>query len=669
MNILESHSPIHPYFRELPEDVQQKGLKLINEVNELHLHCDNPELWKKVHLYITLFFAVDYKKKIQKKSAINPPDRHINASPKPNDAVKTSQKDPKLFRSPLNQSAYDHYLQQFVTEIESIFHDPQLTKPVIEALQKHIMTPLASNRELVQKLMGWFIQNALFLPLGVHLFDSYLQDMQGKTVFSNAILPTFDLEADPESLSLQTQSYVKAFLSEVGEANSRTSASYNPDPVHPTAVVLSVKNGAGGHTAPHQAMEARLKERGWRVHTILCDVDMSSKNDPFYLLHTTFADPNQRMTKELFNTLWRLPKQNRDVADIVEYYIRANMVLKPELFEDESGGDLLRKTIIPLKPHVIITTCAYHWSWKALAYRIPHLKVLLAASDVFFHFSAFMPWARQVNFDPNMRHIHFTAMTEDLKLLRSEGDHHDQYFLKKYPDYPLQAWRPAFKHLVLDSQISVIGAPINPAFDITTDEGQIKRLKIKWGIPENCLSICLSRGKLGFTKDFNEALNGYQTQEKLALPVILNVVCGHNEEFYEQLTTKIKQGWVLGPNITVVAHRLLAPKEFAELRSISTIDDIKAGGGSTFEGWYLRSKGLNMMLLLTPGPTLWWENSNCDAMEEWGVGRVSTEKTNKISILKDILQNGLPKVTHLFPDWKAPFDQCMDTLITTWKPK
>lgn len=353
-------------------------------------------------------------------------------------------------------------------------------------------------------------------------------------------------------------------------------------------------------------------------------------------------------------------KKKKNVARIVGYYVQANKILNPDLFKDDSGGDLLRHRILPLNPQLLITTLAYHWIWKTLAYRVTSAKTLLVASDVFFHREAIMPWYRQQDIPHHLRQMHFTAMTDDLLLLKSMANHHDQYYIQKYPNFPVRSMIPLIKGLYLDSQIKVIGAPIHPAFKAITESQEIQRLRSKWKLPDGAMSICISRGKLGYDSDFKPALEEYRTKETFPRPVVLQVVCGENTPFYERL--RAGEYGDLGPNITINPHPLLAPGDFAELRAISTFDDIKAGGGSTFEGWYLISEGSQCMLLLTPGPDLWWERSNCDAMEKWGVGKTIIAESRRAEIIKEVMENGLPKISNRFPDWKVPFDEVVDLL-------
>lgn len=650
---------ISPIFLDLPTDKQQEALALILKVNERHLHCDDKEVWPRVHYLITEKFALYHKNKQQKRlnAAVHPVGGPGNLALPPASLFGARQASSMI---PLSQAAYDSILKDLKGGLETTFHDPMFTNPIVEALQQHIMAPLSNNAELVHLVCQWIQLNVMYLPLGTHLLPAYKEDMAGTSSFAKHVMLHNKLLIIPEALSQKTVLQMSAFLSEAAQAHARSYGPTQPRTEQPTAVMLSCKNGAGGHTAPAQAMAARLKERGWRVETINYDTDLSAECDPFQLLGVTFEDGTP-MTHTLYITRWQMQKHNSEVARIVNYYIHARQWLAPDLFVDDSGGDLLRNKILPLNPQVLITTLAYHWTWKTLAYRVTSAKTILAASDVFFHREAYMPWYRQQSIDPRLRQMHFTTMTDDLELLKSMGTSHDRYYTTKYPGHPLHSMLPLCNGMQLDSQISVIGAPIHPAFDAITDAREIARLRQKWGIPEDTMSICISRGKLGYDTDLIPALESYRTTERLPKPVILQVVCGENTPMYERLGAGAYKD--LGPNITVKPHPLLDPKDFAELRAISTLDDIKAGGGSTFEGWYLISKGTPSMLLLTPGPKLWWELSNCDAMEKWGVGRTVSEDTNKIAIIKQIMLNGLPSITHRFPDWKPHFDKAVDALL------
>lgn len=668
MNIQSSnYEPVYPGFKSLPEDIQEENLVLIKKVNEQHLHCEDNEVWTKAHYLITKKITEWESKKQQKRLAAaaakanrrkGSPAQQINATPQVNPKPQVAPAQQTKPISHLNQSNYNQLLKSVKRTLSETFKDPIFTNPIIEALQQHILTPLSDHLRLAELLCNWIKLNAMYLPLGSHLLGAYLEDMSGISSFAKGVMMHQNLEPLPEALSQTTIEHMKAFLSEAAQSHCRSYITPEPRGEQLTAIMLSIKNGAGGHTAPTQAMAARLKERGWKVETINYDEHLSAECDPFQLLGITFEDGSP-MTEVLYGTRWIMQKHNQDVSRIVKYYIGARVLLAPNLFVNDSGGDLLRKKILPLNPHLLITTLAYHWSWKSLAYRVTGAKTILAASDVFFHSEAVIPWLRQKSIDSRLRQIHFTSITDDIDLLKSIAVHHDSYYINKYPKEPLHSMLPLYKEMSLDDQISVIGAPIHPAFDAITNLKEIKALREKWGVPDGTMSICISRGKLGYETDLIPALEAYWTHENLPQPIILQVVCGENTPFYKRLLAGEYQD--LGPNITIKPHLLLKPREFAQLRAIS-LDDIKAGGGSTFEGWYLISKGIPSMLLLTPGKELWWERSNCDAMEKWGIGRTFPEKNSKIEIIEQVMQKGFPSISHPFPDWKPPFDRIVDLL-------
>lgn len=678
MNIQSSNMDyIHRDFLALPEKIQQEKLALIDKVNEQHLHCEDQEVWRRAHYLMTYLIAIMHEKKMiklkQRGAAAMPiaiangpqaiPAQDSKANPQINPMPLADSPVPLAIQSApmvhIDQNDYIQMLQYVRDHLNQTFFDPLFTDPILEALQQHILTPFSDHHALAMLLCNWITLNAMYLPLGTHLLKSFEEDMAGTSSFARCEMFHQEIDLLPEALSQKTIGHMKAFLAEAAQSNTRSCTTYGHREEQLTAIMLSVKNGAGGHTAPTQAMEKRLTELGWKVMTIHYDEHLSPECDPYQLLGITFED-GSKMTETLISTRWIMQKHKKDACRIVSFYVRARQLLTPNLFKKDSGGDLLRKTILPLKPRLFITTLAYHWIWRSLAYRIPGAKTLLAASDVFFHREAVKPWLRQKSIDPKLRQIHFTAMTNDLDLLKSIAVHHDNYYRHKHPEQHVHSMRPLFSELCLDNQISVIGAPIHPAFDAIHNLEQMKNIRKKWGVPNGALSICISRGKLGYDSDLMPALEGYRTTEILPQPVIIHVVCGENTSFYNRLLSGEYKD--LGPNITVKPYPLLAPKEFAELRAIS-LDDIKAGGGSSFEGWYLISKGIvPSMLLLTPGPDLWWERSNCDAMEKWGIGRTIPENTSKIEIIKDVIFKGFPTISHRFPDWKPPFDKVVDLL-------
>lgn len=628
-------------FDQLPSDVKIEMLERIEMVNQKHLHCDKGPTWELVHHLMIKELSKIFLKKCQKKVVISPPP--------------TVDNQPTLrldVRTELNGNQYCKMLARVKGELEKSFYDLSFTEVVLEALQAHILTPLHHHFELVHLLCEWVIVNSIYLPLGTHLIPAYMKDMKNESLFiKHRWEKNFDFI--PEALATQTVYQMRAFLTEVAAANIRSIGKVDPKKEQPTAVMLSIKNGAGGHTAPTEAMAARLKEKGWRVETIHYDTDLSAEYDPYQVLGITFEDGTP-MTQNLFSTRWIMQRRNRKVSEIVKTYVAARVTLTPDQFINNSGGDLLRHQIMPLNPDLIVTTLAYHWTWGSLAYRLTTAKTLLVSSDVYFHNFSILSWYRQKDLPDPFRNIHFTTMTEDIELLKSVTTHHERFFKGKSSMVSL------YDGLELDSQISVIGAPIQPGFDVSAEPENLERLRRKWGVSEGTLSVCISRGKLGYDSDIIPTLEGYRTEEVLEKPILLQVVCGENTSLYERLLAgEFKD---LGPNITIKPYPLMKPSDFAELRAISTFDDIKAGGGSTFEGWYLISKGIPSMLLLTPGAKLWWEGSNCDAMEKWGIGRTVTEQTNKITILKQVIQEGLPEVKNRFPDWKEPFDHVVKIL-------
>lgn len=650
---------VHPMFQQLPTKVQEETLALIQQVNEQHLHCEDQEVWIRTHSLITCLFAKCYNEKLQVKT---------NLADNP---VKMDLVDPDLFGKrihsqmiPLSHAEYSRFFTMIKNQLQDTFHDPLFANPILEALQQHIFIPLSRNAELVQLISKWIYLNVMYLPLGNHLLSAYKEDMEGKSSFAQYVMKDARLQIIPEALSQETLLQVEAFLAIAAQAHAHSYEPPSSTSECPTAVMLSIQAGAGGHTAPTDAMASRLQERGWRVKTIYIDKDLSPECDPFQLLGITFEDGSP-MTHALYITRWTMQKHMVEVSEIVSHYVVARKTMTPDLFVNDSGGDLFRKKILPLNPQLLITTLAYHPIWRNLAYRVTGAKTLLVASDVFFHREALYPWYRQHSLAPSLRKIHFTTMTEDIELLTSMGTHHDHYYLKKYPGEPLQSLTPLTRGIKIDSQISVIGAPIHPDVKAITDPLEIYRLRKKWDVPDSAMCVCISRGKLGYNDDLIPALESYRSREKLPLSLVLQVVCGENAPFFERLLAGEYKN--LGPNITVLPRPLLSPKDFAELRAISTIDDIKAGGGSTFEGWYLISHGNCSMLLLTPGPELWWENSNCDAMEKWGVGQMVRENTNKIAIVKKVMEKGLPPITYPFPDWKSLFDKTVDSLASEAK--
>lgn len=657
MNITYNSSNIHPLFLKLPEDIQREILVLIIKVNEDHLHNEDGQSWGRVHFLITEFFATNFnaaEKKKDKAVAVIPADQLVI-----DDTQGLPKRTAKVI-SALHAENFNSLREQIQNNLDGLFHDSLFVAPILQALQNHIFSGLNQHAELINLICRWIQLNSMYLPLGTHLVEAYKADMSGVTHFYQYVMARHGMFLIPEALSEKTIARVTAFLAEAAQANCRTCPPPGPLTDRPTAIMLTCKNGAGGHTAPTQAMASRLKESGWRVEMVYYDTDLKEDADAYRLLGITFADGSP-MTEDLFMTRWQMQKQQRKVSDIVRFYVHAKKILEPDLFVDDSGGELLRGKILPLNPQLIVTTSAYHWSWRS-AYRVPTVKTILVASDVFFHREAIFAWNRQKNMPAELRQIYFTTMTDDLELLKGMAQHHDNFFKLKFPGRKLDSMQPFFGGFELDDQIDVIGAPIHPSFNAVTDPQEIQRLRKKWNVPDGAVSVCISRGKLGYDTDLVPALEGYRTQELLPKPVVLHVVCGENRQFYERLCEGSHAN--LAPNITIIPHPLLKPADFAEIRAISTMDDIKAGGGSTFEGWYLISKGAESLLLLTPGRKLWWERSNCDAMEKWGIGRTVEENSTKIPVLKEILEKGLPKIKYSFPDWKKPFDHLVTKLLT-----
>lgn len=621
-------------FLDLPPEVRKEKLDLIEEVNRKHLHVEPGEQWEKVCWVMTELIA----------------DKYLKKSEKTKETTSTDPA-PRLF---FVQQCYTECFKRLKEDLENAYKDPEFTDKIMHVAQRYLFNPFKHNAELLDLLINWVGANSVYLPLGKHLHAAFQADMEKKTLFYRHRL--FKCTICPEAQSREVSNAMLAFLTSVADINSKSvQECAEPKEKSCTVLMLSVKNGAGGHTAPNRAMTARLQERGIRVETIHYDTDLTQECDPFRLLDITFEDGTP-MTKDLFHTRWDMPKHNKKVAKIVECYVNAMTMLYPSHFRRHDGKDLLQK-VTSLRPRLIVTTCAYHWSWKSIAYRLAGCKTLLVASDVFFNSSALNPWFRQQEIPKDVRQLYFTAMTDDVSLLRSDAKYADEYQKMKTGKEPTFSEAAIFEDLTLDEQISVIGIPVNPLF---TCDAPLQELRKKWKVPDGAISVTISRGKLGYDADLLEALLGYRTTKPLTKPLILHVVCGENDQFYNKL--KGGEYGPVGPNITIYPYPLLEPKSFAELRAISIIDDIKAGGASTFEGWYLISQGTKTRLLLTPGPDLFWEKANCEAMEKWGVGVWMKEGMSKIDILEDIIKNGVKPIQKPFPDWKKPFDEICDTL-------
>lgn len=665
---IQPHSP-HPVswiFKELPLKKQTKILELMERVNKLYLHCEDQVIWNRVHMMMTEMLSIHYLKKMTKKRDRNLlVQNHLMNQANQQDIRKNLTKRIDTQSKSVSGEGYAILIEHVRQKLRETFHDSLFTDHIVDAFQHHLMNPLKNNHELVQALSVWIIINTTYLPLGAHLLNAYKKDMAGESNFSKYVMPFHQLERYPEALSEKVIMHMTAFLSEAGQAHSRAFGEVSLTNQERTAAIISVKNGAGGHTAPAQAIEKRLIDQGWKVKTIHFDEDFGEEFDAWRSLGITFEDGTP-MTHHLFCTRWLMQKHNRKESLVIGKYVRSRSALDPLLFFDDEGGHLLRNMIKPLNPQLIIATCAYHWTWKALACRVSGAKTLLIATDVFFHFTGLNAWYRQQDLPEELRKIHFTSMSDDLQLMKSMADHHDEYhrakYAKKYPGLPIESWMPIFSGLELDSQISVIGAPVHPSFKAITDPQEIERLRNKWKVSKGAMSVCISRGKLGYDSDLAPALERYRTKESLPMPLEIQVVCGENHLFYQKILNGAYKD--LGPNITVVAHPLRQPQDFAEIRAISTLDDIKAGGGSTFEGQYLIAQGSKTQLLLTPGPKLWWEKSNCEAMEKWGVGFMVSEKTPIIEIVKKVMKEGIPTSAKPYLDWKPLFDKCVNQLVS-----
>jgi hypothetical protein len=617
----------------LPAEDQDKIRALVDSVNRDHLHCTDSNTWERVSKVILENIAT-------KKLKENHPDEFVDT----------------------NHEILLMHTLDLRDELKKTFYDPDFTDQILAAFQTYISSPFEDDADLVIYLKQWIDSNKIYLPLGVHLLPAFVKDMKGETLFSQKImkLGQKDYEINLNAQSKLVYSMMEAFLAEVAEANNRCLAGFPREGDLKTAVVFSVKMGAGGHIAPHKAMAARLAERNFRVETIHYDADLNPDYDVFQVLGLTFED-GEPMTMDLYSTRWREQKHNQEVSGIVGQYIGLMYMIHYDEFRNYSGRDLLM-SLKAINPSVIVTTLAYSWVWKAVAFRLSSAKTLMVASDVFFNSNVLGAWYRQIDLLPKHRQLHFGVMTDDVELLRDQGKAHDQYYNSKYPNDTHDLLVPMFDQFVLDSQVSVIGAPINPSMKATINPIEIMELRKKWGVPDGSVSVCISRGRYGFDADLKDAIECYRTQESFPKPVVLFVVCGENKPFYQRLVGGEFND--IGPNITIHPLPLLSANDFSEVRSISIADDIKAGGGSTFEGWYLISQGVKSYLLLTPGPTLWWELVNCWAMKKWGVGQVFTENESKVAIVTDLIVNGPKTLTNKFPDWKPSFDATIDSLVS-----
>jgi hypothetical protein len=657
---------LDPLFLRLPQEIQQANLALIDEVNKKHLHCEDLHQLKNSLLRITQGYILWFQEKALKvvhqrtqsplatPEPVNQPNGNTPQNPLP--SQDSPQKQVTRSENFTISSIHHTLLQMKLSKIlEETFCDTQFAKEVAQSFADHIMTPLKDHGILVESIYNWVIQNIMYLPLGENLMLAFDEDANQSSLFSKYVCSWYKAQLIEEAKQDQTKNCVKNFLAKVNQINSQALSKLQGivPPNKKSALVLSVKNGAGGHTAPHLAMKHHLETLGWDVAILNYDEDFSKDDDPFFNLGMTFEDGSP-MTSTTISTKWKMQKQQKEKRRIVSFYCNAN-VNQTGFKEKNVGLDLLKK-VIAIRPELIITTLAYHWCWKSLAYRQGFAKTFLVASDVFFHREATYPWYRQKSFRDSLRRLYFSSMTDDPELL-DMGKLHDRYYEKKMKGQPFHALRPLFEGLKKDDQIFMIGAPIHPAFQAITDPNKIMDLKKKWGVQDGEMCICLSRGKLGYNSDLEPALESYRTKEVLPNPVVIMVVCGENEAFYQRLKGGDFQN--LGPNIRIQPYPLMKPQDFAEIRAICSFDDIKAGGASTFEGWYLISSGSQAKLLLTPGPDLWWENGNCLAMERWNVGAMVEENNTKIPIIKKWMQPHPMQMVSKFPDWKALFENAI----------
>lgn len=600
----------------------------LEECNRTYLHCNDPAIWKRVSSAVL-------------ESLLG---------------LTSSFKDVEEIQS--------RHIAQLKAALEETFLDPNFTDQILSAFQTHIGLPFEDDPALVKALGIWVFENILYLSKGEHLMRAFEEDMEGASGFSEKILHLSErgYRKHPDGASERVSISMRNFLRNVREANERFMHDFPKEVNAETAVVLSVKNGPGGHIGPHKAMAARLEERNFKVITIHYDTDLDAGNDPFKVLGLTFEN-GEPMTEEQLKTQWVEKGKNLEVVKIINCYVASMKSMYPQLFRARSGVHLLT-SLKKINPALIVTTMAYHWTWRS-AYRLPAAKTFLVASDVFFHYFGLQVWYRQPELARKHQQIHFGVMTSDLQLLRDYGRVHDEFWIGKYPDGEHDLFVPKFNGFVLDNQVSVVGAPINPTIKAITEEEELARLRQKWNIPEGSVSVCISRGKIGESQELEEAIESYRTQEHFPKPVVLLVVCALNESFFNRINAGEFNN--LGPNVTVRALPLLTPGDFGEVRSISTADDIKAGGGSTFEGWYLISKGVKSVLFLTAGATavaeLWWEKVNCAAMQKWGVGQVFVPKQSKVSILTSVIENGPRTITNKFPRWEEPFDNAVRTIL------
>lgn len=650
-------------FLKLPKQKQEKYLQLLEKVRVLYLHCEKDRDWEFIHYNCTQKIANRFHKKASKKLVGNDLK---TTTPIQVNATQEQKNDSTGGNKCLSSESYCQMMSIFQNQLQKLHHDPDYIEAIIKAFQDKIVEPLKLNVDIINVIFHWVSNNSCYLPLGKHLLEVFKKDMLCQTENSKFVKTPLC----PEAISKEVIQKMSGFLEEAAKANSITATDLKPPRPEDqkTAIMLTVKDGAGGHTAPAIAITNRLRERGWRVEVICYDKDLEPEGDPFVLAGVTFED-GQPMTRNLYTTRWKMQKRHLKEGKIVSSYVEIKFILLKHIFKNRDAKILLDR-ILPLKPSLIFSTISYDWMWQTLAYRIPYAKTIAVSSDVFFAVQFLPIWHRQQDLPESLRQIHFTVMTDEVDLLNSAGKHHDNYYKKKHPDRLMEQWNPRFENLKFDSQMTMIGAPTHAAFNAKTDSFELERLRTKWGMREGEFGVCISRGRLGYTSDLKPAIESYRTNKKLSQNMVIHVVCGENTFFYEQLKSNdpslnLKRGeygdLILGPNIRIIPHPLRTLEDFGEIRSFCQIDDIKGGGASSIEGWLIRFKSNQGLLFVTPGPDLYWENTNCEALERWGVAKwIKDEKTNKIETIEDIMLNGLPKNVKPFVDWVPLFDKLVD---------
>jgi hypothetical protein len=704
----------HPSFLALPDEVKEKNIQFFERVNAIHLHCELEKNWEQSLFYITHKYGEWFVKKLKKfalhsysssnslTSAVDaakistpaPPLDAANSPATPVDAANPATTPANIAKpvitladaakittpvhqvdatnSPLKTKVEIRKLRKLMTFeillltrqlircLSELYSNSLIATQVSNIAQKEIVEAYKNDAALVNLLLHWIRLNAMYLPLGEHLLKQYKKDMKKNSPFHNHVLIWENAipleEALRKDTVLSMEKFLKKAASILHEDLEKVKREVTQEKSNqPRVLMLSLKNGAGGHIAPHDAMAQYLAiQLGYNVKTIRYDTDISG-NDLIKQLGITFEN-NEPMDTHLYKTRWHMQKQKKEESRILKWYIESRQT-KSHAFD--WGQDLLKQAV-SFNPHLIITTCAYHWCWKSLAFRLASAKTILVASDVFFHREALMVWYRQQTLDVRLRRVFFTTMTNDLELLKSFSTHHDNYFQKKSPSGKITSLKPLTDGFTIDEQVTVIGAPTRDSFSAVTDVNELKEIRLKWGVENGAFVVVISRGQLGYTEDFIPALKAYETDEKLARPVELHVVCGENDVFYNQLQN-VKNP---GPNIKIVPHKKLSPPDFAALRAIAELDDIKAGGASTFEGWKLISSGALSNMVLVAGEELFWERSNIDAMVKWNVGFEAKNGESKIPILKNLMKNRPQPILNRYPDWKAPFKNVVENLMT-----